>query len=266
VLYDPIIWTLRGDRDTVGRETTLMESRRAMIRKYRYSHRSSSTISAGDVTTYLRTNPDFLVRHPDVIEHLTPPRLQRGDNVLDLQHHMVGRLQARIGQMRGQQQALVAAVKASLDGQNRVHVAALMVLDAQSFGRLIEIITVDLATLLDLDAVLLVVESGQGDLPACDGAGVRVVAAGSVDGWLGQRDVVITRNICGSPSVFKGSARLVRSEMLVRLRVNGETPPGMLALGSRQPDLSHQGLGTEPMCFLARTIERCIRSWLDLPT
>jgi hypothetical protein len=66
--------------------------------------------------------------------------------------------------------------------------------------------------------------------------------------------------------VFKGSARLVRSEMLVRLRVNGETPPGMLALGSRQPDLSHQGLGTEPMCFLARTIERCIRSWLDLPT
>jgi hypothetical protein len=39
----------------------------------------------------------------------------------------------------------------------------------------------------------------------------------------------------------------------------------MLAFGSREPDLFQQGHGTELISFLARVVERCIRSWLDLP-
>ena len=40
---------------------------------------------------------------------------------------------------------------------------------------------------------------------------------------------------------------------------------GLLALGSREPDTFHPGQATELLCFLTRVIERCIRSWLDLP-
>jgi uncharacterized protein YigA (DUF484 family) len=236
-----------------------------MVREHGHSQRISGALTAEAVSTYLRDNPDFLIRHAYLIQHLTPPMLRRGSNVLDLQYFMVDRLQTEVGRMRDQQRELIAASRTNLNNQGRVHSAALLLLDAQSFEQVIQTITTDLAVLLDLDVACLIVESGDHDLPGTDASGVRVVKAGSIDAWLGRREVVLAGNVYGDSSIFGGAAGLVRSEALIRLHISGDAPPGMLAFGSREPDLFQQGQGTELISFLARVVERCIRSWLDLP-
>mgnify|MGYP001551157024 CR=1 FL=1 len=35
-----------------------------------------------EVRAYLAANPDFLVRHPELLSMLTPPALQRGNQVV----------------------------------------------------------------------------------------------------------------------------------------------------------------------------------------
>ena len=236
-----------------------------MGREQGHSQRVAGAINAEEIAAYLRDNPDFLIRHADVVQHLTPPMVRRGSNILDLQYYMVDRLQSEVGRLRTEQRDLLTNSRTNLNNQNRVHAAALFLLDAQSFEQLIQTITTDLAVLLDLDVACLIVESGNRDLPGNDSSGVRVVKAGAIDRWLGRREMVLAGNIYGDPAIFGAGAGLVRSQALTRLHISGESPPGMLAFGSREPDMFHQNQGTELLSFLARVAERCIRSWLDLP-
>ena len=239
---------------------------RKMGREHGANQRVAGALNAGEVSAYLRENPDFLIRHADLVQHLTPPLTRRGDtNIDDLQYYMIERLQTEMGRLRGEQQEMLIGARANLNNQNRIHAASLFLLDAQSFEQLIQVITTDLAVLLDLDVACLIVESGARDLPRNETAGVRVVKAGSIEGWIGRREIVLAGNLYGDPTIFGGGAGLVRSEALIRLHISTESPPGMLAFGSRDPEMFHQGQGTELLTFLARVVERCIRCWLDLP-
>ncbi|HYD32191.1 MAG TPA: DUF484 family protein [Azospirillaceae bacterium] len=230
-----------------------------------HDRRPGNRPSAEDVSAFLRDNSDFLLQHPEVLEHLMPPRADRGRNVVDFQHFQTERLRAEVERLREQQRALIAASRAHMNGQNRLHAAILFLLDARTFEHFIQTVTVDLAVLLDLDVVGLVVESNGHDIPHVHTTGVRVVESGSVDRWLGRKDMRVEGDITGNPEVFGGGAGLVRAQALIRLTVSSETPQGLLALGSRDPERFHTGLGGELLTFLAQVVERCIRSWLDLP-
>jgi uncharacterized protein YigA (DUF484 family) len=229
------------------------------------SPKVAPTLTAEDVCAYLREHPDFLVQHTELVDHLTPPSHDRGRGVVDLQAFMVDRLRGDIRMLKDQQRELITTTRANLNSQNRIHAAVLFLLDAQNFEQLIQTIATDLAVLLDLDVACLAVESNGLDIPHVHRTGVRVVEPGRIDEWLGTRDVVLAADTPGDPELFGPGAGLVRSQALIRLQVSSETPEGLLAFGSREPDMFHQGQGTELVCFLARVVERCIRSWLDLP-
>ena len=229
------------------------------------SPKVAPTLTAEDVCAYLREHPDFLVQHAELVGHLTPPTHDRGRGVVDLQAFMVDRLRGDIRALKDQQRELITTTRANLNSQNRIHAAVLFLLDAQNFEQLIQTIATDLAVLLDLDVAGLVVESNGLDIPHVHRTGVRVVEPGRIDGWLGTRDVVLASDTPGDPELFGPGAGLVRSQALIRLQISSETPQGLLAFGSRDPDMFHPGQGTELVCFLARVVERCIRSWLDLP-
>ena len=77
--------------------------------------------------------------------------------------------------------------------------------------------------------------------------------------------MLLEGTVTGDEALFGAGAGLVRSQALVRLNVSTGAPPCLLALGSREPDMFHSGMRTELISFLARVLERCIRSWLDLP-
>ncbi len=224
--------------------------------------------TAEEIAAYLSAHPDALADlisgNPELLERIAP-QARRADGVIDLQAYMVQRLRREVEKLKEQRRAIVSATRANQSSQSRVHTAILFLLDAGEFEQLIHTITTDLAVLLDVDVVCLLVESNGHDLPHVHSSGVRVIGPGAIGRWLGPSDVLLEGNIRGDEDLFGPGAGLVRSQALVKLNVSSETPPALLALGSREADMFQAGMRTELMAFLARVLERCIRSWLELP-
>ncbi|MFQ6016855.1 MAG: DUF484 family protein [Kiloniellaceae bacterium] len=224
------------------------------------------TISAAQVTDYLRRHPDFLGEHPELFDVLRPPARDRGDGVVDLQQFMVERLRNELAEMAAKRDELVVTGRNNLSAQARVHKAILALLGARSFENFIEIVTTDLAVILDLDVVTIGVEQTGGDLAPAPTSGVCRLEAGMVDRLLGQsQDIALRPHVSGDPAIFGAGAGLVCSDVLIRLSISRASPAALLALGSRQPNQFHPGQGTELLSFLARVVESCIRGWLNLP-
>jgi hypothetical protein len=223
-------------------------------------------VSADQVAAYLRRHPDFLVRHPDLLDVLTPPTRDRGKGVVDLQQFMVERLRRENAELSELRNDLVATGRSNLAIQSRVHEAILALLRAGSFEEFVETITTDLAVILDLDVVTIGVEraaEGAGWKPV---AGVYFLKAGSIDSLLGRSaNLLLREDIAGDPAIFDGAAGLVRSDALIRLAIGDKAPPALLALGSRQAGTFHAGQGTELLSFLSQVLEVSFRAWLHLP-
>jgi len=222
-------------------------------------------IGADDVAGYLRKNPDFLAEHPELIAALTPPSLRRGDSVVDMQHFMLQRLRSDLARLRAQQRALIITSRSNLNSQNRAHAAVLAIIAAPSFEQLLQIVTTDLAVLLDVDVVTIGVESASSRQPRLPLHGIQILHPGTVDGLLGaERDVLLCADTPGDPALFGGAAGLVRSQALLRLDVSEHAPVGLLCIGTRRAGKFHPGQGTELLSFLARVTELTFAAWLDL--
>ncbi|MGE0716670.1 MAG: DUF484 family protein [Alphaproteobacteria bacterium] len=223
-------------------------------------------VSAARVAAYLRSHPDFLVRHPDLLSVLTPPAPERGEAVVDLQQFMLMRLQTEVRRLKDEQRALLGATRANMQSQSRIHEAALALLGARTFEHLVHTFTTDLALLLDVDVVMLCVETADGRLPGRDVHGIVGLATGAVEEIVGAgREVLLRDEATGDPRLFGAGAGLVRSEALIRLAVSGAAPACLLAIGARDPERFHPGQGTELLGFLGKVGALAIRSWLDLP-
>ena len=222
--------------------------------------------SAAQVIAYLRRHPDFLVRHPELLDlQIAPSRHANGTGVVDLQQAMVEKLRKDVTQLRAQQDEIIANSRDNLGTQERIHKAVLALLEAETFEHFIEIITSDLVLLLDVDVVCLCIERAKAAprRPALDG--LEILAPGAVDRILGKhRQVLLRDETTGDPEIFGAGAELVRSDALVRLHPSPNAPVGLLAFGTRHPGYFHPGQGTELLSFLGRIIEFGIRAWLDL--
>lgn len=226
----------------------------------------SETLTANGVAGFLRHHPDFLARHPDLLDVLTPPARDHGDGVLDLQQFMVERLRTELSEMAAARDALVATGRGNLSAQARVHKAILALLAARSFEHFIETLTTDVAVVLDLDVITLGVEQTTDNASRTHTAGVCRLEPGMVNSLLGSRKAIALRaDIAGDEAVFGAAAGLVRSEALIRLSIGATTPVALLALGSRDAEHFLEGQGTELLGFLARVVEGSIRGWLNLP-
>ncbi|HVA13240.1 MAG TPA: DUF484 family protein [Stellaceae bacterium] len=222
--------------------------------------------SAGEVVGFLKRNPDFLIEHPELLAVLTPPELDRGERVVDMQHFMLQHQRNEIARLKTQNKSLVATTRATLMGQARVHGAVLAIIGAQSFEQLIQIVITDLATLLDADVVTIAVERQGGPRARMPHHGIEIIEPGTVAEFLGsERDVAFQTDIHGDARLFGAGAGLVRSAALVRLPVGRSAPAGMLCVGTRKPGKFQAGQGTELLSFLAHALGITIAAWLDLP-
>lgn len=218
-----------------------------------------------EVRTFLAENPHYLTENPDVLSALVPGARHQGDNVLDMQGFLIGRLKAENEKLNARYAELLATVRANVASQQHIHDAALLLLEARTFRDLIETVTTDLAMRLDVDIAVLAVEN-DGGMPRTSVSGIRLLTAGSVARLMDDdRDVVLRSGVKGRKSLYGAGAGLVRSEALLRLHASPETPTGILALASRNPERFDPGQGTELLGFLGRVLELCIRTWLGLP-
>jgi uncharacterized protein YigA (DUF484 family) len=221
--------------------------------------------SARDVLLYLRRHPEFLDRHPDALRLLRPPIRDGGDGVLDFQHFLLERLRREAARLQGEQRSLIATSRSNLTSQCRVHKAVLALLKATSFEHLLQIVTTDLAVLIDVDVVTIAVESSGSPSARQPMPGIQLLKEGTVEALLGTtRDALLSTGIEGDPALFGSAAGLVRSQALLRLSFGRTAPVGLMCIGTRKPNTFHPGLGTELLGFLARSLEITISQWLNL--
>jgi len=226
-------------------------------------NKADSGITADEVAEWLSENPDFLPRHPELLDDLAAPSRKLGGGVADLQQALIEKLRADL-ELAGQRQIeLVETSRANLNSQTRIHECIVAMMSANSFEQLIQTITTDFAVLLDLDVVTLCIEADRSELGAPNSRGLHIVPAGTVNRVMGSgRHVLLRSFVEGEPEIYGGGAPLVASDALARISVSSNTPPGLIAFGSRASGKFEAGQAVELLAFLARVSERAIRIWL----
>ena len=229
-----------------------------------------SALTDAQVVAFLRENPDFLERHPQLLSVIVPPERAfkdvdpSGGEVIDLQGAMLDRMRNELAERDEQSSELIDSSRANLQSQNRIHAAVIAMLSSRSLDHMLEILTIDLAGLLNVDAVSLCLEGGA--VTPTTNQGVRVVPAGTIDKIVDvSRTITLREHVEGDRRIYGEAVGLVRSEAMLRLSVRDDAPCALLALGSRNPERFHAGQDSELLTFLARIMEHCIRTWLDLP-
>lgn len=215
-----------------------------------------------EVLAFLKDNQDDI----DLIEALLPAkkRPRRGEPA-DFQAYAIERLRNEKEEAIEISKDIVETSRANMNNQQRIHTAVLRLLEAQNFEDFVHTITMDLASILDVDISTLVVEADVEHVPHVSTNGVRIIPQGTTDKWMGDKPVLLQDKISGSEAIYGGGAALVQSQILLRVDISMDTPPAILAFGSRDPNAFGEGQATDQILFLARVIERSFRTWLNLP-
>src|SRR5262249_31516852 len=202
-------------------------------------------------------------RQPEAVRLLRPPTREMDDGIVDFQQFLFERQRRELVRVNTEYRNLIATCRGNLASQTRVHKAALTILAAPSFGQLLQIVTTDLAVLLDVDVVTIAVGNGAGVVPRLPVQGIRRLVSGAVEALLGEDRVALyDADVVGDPQLFGAAAGLVRSQALLRLTFGRGSPVGLLCLGTRKAGRFHPGLGTELLGFLARIVGLSIGLWL----
>lgn len=223
-------------------------------------------LTAEQVRIWLDRHPDFIHDNLDLLASAALPGRDLGPDIADLQRALIEKLRADLALARRRQKELVAAGRANLVSQGRVHECIGALLSAASFEQLIQTVTTDFAVLLDVDVVTLCIEAADADNDQLDIRGLHVIPAGTVDRLLTEgRPVALHSHLAEADTgIYAGGAPLVASEALARISVSPASPPGLVAFGSRQPDRFEAGQAIELLAFLARSLEQVIGLWLKL--
>lgn len=227
--------------------------------------KAPDSLKEKDILEWLKSNPNFLVRHPDILEHLNPPMENMGRKVADFQHYMVQRLKKDKDAITSTTRDLIEVSRVNMNSVTRIHEATLKLLEARNFIQFIQAITMDLGTILDVDMAVLVIEANGQDIPNLHASGIKVVPRGTINEWMGKETVLLESDIEGTEAIYGGGARLVRSQAVLRVDISMQTPPAVLCFGSRDPEMFRDGQGTELIGYLARVVERVFRLWLEVP-
>lgn len=226
----------------------------------------SDKITDEDVVAFLKAHPKFLQQNPQACDYLIPPKNgDGGKNVRDFQSFMIQRLKSDKEKVIENTKELVENARSNMNNQHRVQKVVLRLLEARTFEEFIHIITMDMATMLDTDIATLVVEADGHDIPHIHNSGIRIVPPGTIDAWMKDKNTLLQSDITGIEVIYGGAYTLVRSQALLRVDISMNTPPAILAFGSRDPHMFTDGQGTDMVSFLARVVERCFRTWLNLP-
>lgn len=222
-------------------------------------------LSAQDILNFLNDNPDFIQDHPEILDQLIqkPKRARKGE-AIDFQSYMIERLRADKEEVINSTREIVENARSNMNNQQRIHAAVLRLLESYSFDEFIQSITMDIANILDVDISVLVVEAEENEIPQIRQNGIRILPPGTIDQWMEDKNVLLQDNISGIEAIYGGGAALVASQILLRVDISKNTPPAILAFGSRDPNTFQDGQATDQILFLARVIERCFRTWLSV--
>ncbi len=228
--------------------------------------KSKTDLTKENILQFLQENPNFLQENPDVLDALTPAKSSSNKGkIADFQTYMIERLKADKQEVIEGTRELVENVRSNMNNQQRIHKAVLHLLEASSLPEFIQCITMDLSSMLNVDISALVIESDSSNIPHIDLKGLRILPEGTVKKWMKKKSVMMQDNISGIEAIYGGGATLVHSQILLRINISKDTPPAILAFGSRDPEMFKDGQATDQISFLAHVVERTFRMWLRIP-
>lgn len=228
-----------------------------------------------DLRDRILAAPETILEDRDLMQALVAANDRAmGDNVIDLRGLAMQRLEGRLDRLEDTHRAVIAAAYENLAGTNQVHRAVLQILDAPDAEGLLAALAGDVARTLRVFSLRLVLEATAGRetstpeaVPPLRDDRLILVPPGTVDGMIAgsrgtpDRLVTLRRTFAASPVVFGAEAPLIRSEALLRLDLGPGHPPGLLMLGSDDPNQFKPGQGTDLLAFLGAVVERVIRRW-----
>lgn len=226
--------------------------------------KSSPAIQREDVEIWLRSNPDFFRKNPEILDEMKPPVERTGKGIADFQSYMIERLKSDKQQVLETTQEIVETSRANMTNQSRIQKTVIRLLEAQNLDEFLHALTIDTANILSVDICALIVESNGKDIPHVHFSGVRVVPPDTIHKWMEEKKCLLQDHISGIEAIYGGAAGLVQSQLIIRLDISSDTPPALIAFGSRDPELFQDGMGTEHVRFLASVIERCLARFLQV--
>ncbi len=218
-----------------------------------------------DVIQYLKDHPDFFIKHPELLDHMSPPKADKDTEVVDFQAFMMQRIKEDKKKIEARNSAIIENTRANMNVQTRINTAIVRLLDARSFEEFIDLIITELAVILDVDAITIVIEARDTAMSKIDINGIRLVDDGVVQHFMNGKTSLLESDCVGHEIIYGSMAGMVRSQALQALDISSISPNAMIAFGSRNPEMFNPGQGRELIGFLADVIERMIRHWLQLP-
>lgn len=211
--------------------------------------------TADAVLDFLQANPDFLTQHPELLP------LQAG-NVVNFQQAIVHKLRADKERSENRQRMMVDNARTNMTIQARMQAAILRVVEARTFEELIDIINTEVSLMLQVDVANLIFEQAAVANNTAFPSNLTLLRPDTLNEILGDSDALLQANIDGDARVFGPTARLVKSQALLRLNIADGFPDGILAFGSRDPLLFADTQGTDLVGFLADIVERMVRHFI----
>jgi uncharacterized protein YigA (DUF484 family) len=233
-----------------------------------------SDLSADDVRDYLKQHPDFLKNNLDMVAELTPPEQKLENGIIDFQHYLVKNLQKDSKALKSRYDVLIDFCRDNMAVQQQVHQAVLRLIRARSIEQLLEVVTIDLVSLFDVDVVRLAMESEAAQLYGVNYgeenySGIVLIETGMVDMALGKKKNVRLEEDCskkappGFDQIFADCNDLIESCALLRLELNQVGRNVILAFGVRHKDRFHSGQGIEFLSFLAQIVAHQLDIYLQ---
>lgn len=226
------------------------------------------------VTEYLLANPDFFKKNPELVEKLQAPIAHHGNNVMDMQHFMVGNLQNKLQNLKSKYEGLITSSRDNMSTLNQVHTAVIDLVKARDLEQLLEVITIDLMHLFGVDVVRLAIESETAELyentySEQNYSGISFLDMGTCDKALGKdREIFLVKDtrkefVYGFDQIFIDCSQMIESCALIRLFLPVTNRKVILAFGVRHKDRFHPGQGVELLQFLGKIVEHRLDSCLN---
>ena len=216
-----------------------------------------------DVIAYLRRNPRVLLNNPDLLASIAPDtRFETDTVVVDMQRFVVDRLRRQVDDLKISSANLVTTTRSNMSLVERTMECALALLYARDFTELAQVLHDDLPVHLGVDAVAIAFEAES--MPSEAHPILRALHPGSVAALMGDAATCIRADTEGEAALYGSAAGLVRSDALVALPDGEGLPPGIFAVGCRNPGHFEEGQGTELIAFLGHITRYAVGRWWTL--
>ena len=214
------------------------------------------------VARYLEDNPDYFLRHGDVLADLKVPHPDTG-KAISLVERQLQVLREQNQRLQQQLRELVTIARENDVLGERLHHFSLAMIDAGSLDDLLNTAQDLLRQEFKLDQVVIRFVQG------APGSAGRPEFAGPDNNQLATllKQFVGGRPICGgkydskmTSYLFGAGAADVKSTAMIAL--GGEIPRGVLCLGSRDPHRFHPDMGTLYLVRLGELLMRGVAKYL----